>query len=153
AIRRPPRHRGLSPTTIPRVVSHRIVRIRNDPRRGLDLPLRGRSETTTRFRWYIFTMPPHLRRVRMYRLLGAVALVGLCVTFAYGDDKKPLIGHMVYFKLKDNTPENRKKLVDACDKYLANHDGMVFYSAGVISDDFKRDVNDRDWDVALHLVF
>ncbi|MCI0701537.1 MAG: Dabb family protein [Planctomycetia bacterium] len=64
-----------------------------------------------------------------------------------------MIGHMVYFKLKDNTPENRKKLVDACEKYLANHDGVIFFSAGVISDDFKRDVNDRDWDVALHLVF
>lgn len=66
---------------------------------------------------------------------------------------KPMIGHMVYFKLKDNTPENRKKLVAACEKYLANHEGVVFFSAGVISDDFKRDVNDRDWDVALHLVF
>ena len=65
----------------------------------------------------------------------------------------PLIGHMVYFKLKDGTAENRQKLVDACDKYLADHDGVVFFSAGVIGDSFKRDVNDRDWDVALHLVF
>ena len=60
---------------------------------------------------------------------------------------------MVHFKLKDNTAENRKKLVDACEKYLADHDGVVFFSAGVISDNFKHDVNDRDWDVALHLVF
>jgi hypothetical protein len=30
---------------------------------------------------------------------------------------------------------------------------VIFFSAGVISDHFKRDVNDRDWDVALHLVF
>ena len=29
----------------------------------------------------------------------------------------------------------------------------MFFSAGVIAEDFKRDVNDRDWDVALHLVF
>ena len=65
----------------------------------------------------------------------------------------PLVGHMVYFKLKDGTAENRKKLVEACKKYLADHDGVVFFSAGVIGDDFKRDVNDRDWDVALHLVF
>ena len=50
---------------------------------------------------------------------------------------------MVYFKLKDNTAENRKKLVAACEKYLADHDGVVFFSAGVIGDDFKRDVNDR----------
>lgn len=65
----------------------------------------------------------------------------------------PLIGHMVYFKLKDGTPAAREKLVEACKKYLADHDGVVFFSAGVIGDDFKRDVNDRDWDVALHLVF
>jgi hypothetical protein len=65
----------------------------------------------------------------------------------------PLIGHMVYFKLKDGTAANRQKLVDACKKYLADHDGVIFFSAGVLSDDFKRDVNDRDWDVALHLVF
>ncbi len=81
--------------------------------------------------------------------------VVLCASFAPVEDKKPapMIGHMVYFKLKDSTAENRQKLVDACDKYLADHDGVVFYSAGVIGDDFKRDVNDRDWDVALHLVF
>jgi hypothetical protein len=89
----------------------------------------------------------------MFRLFSVVALVALCGTFASADDKKPLIGHMVYFKLKDNSPESRKKLVDACEKYLAGHDGVVFFSAGVISDEFKRDVNDRDWDVALHLVF
>ena len=65
----------------------------------------------------------------------------------------PLIGHMVYFTLKERTPANREKLVAACKKYLAEHDGVVFFSAGVIADDFKRDVNDRDWDVALHIVF
>jgi hypothetical protein len=60
---------------------------------------------------------------------------------------------MVYFKLKDGTAADREKLVEACKKYLSDHDGVVFFSAGVIADDFKRDVNDRDWDVALHLVF
>src|SRR5688572_22318817 len=64
-----------------------------------------------------------------------------------------MIGHMVYFKLKDATADNKKKLVDACKKYLAEHEGVVFFSAGVLADDLKRDVNDRDWDVALHLVF
>ncbi len=63
------------------------------------------------------------------------------------------IGHMVYFSLKDNSVEARQKLVAACKKYLTEHDGTVYFSAGVIADDFKRDVNDRDFDVALHLVF
>ena len=60
---------------------------------------------------------------------------------------------MVYFKLKDGTPAAREKLVEACKKYLGGHDGVVFFSAGVVGDDFKREVNDRDWDVGLHLVF
>ncbi|MDB5312694.1 MAG: stress responsive protein [Gemmataceae bacterium] len=65
----------------------------------------------------------------------------------------PLIGHMVYFKLKDSSPEGRQKLIDACDKYLSEHEGTVLYSAGSVAEEFKREVNDRDWDVALHLVF
>lgn len=91
----------------------------------------------------------------MLRLLTAAALVCVCACVASAEDKKPtpMIGHMVYFKLKDNTPESRKKLVDACEKYLADHDGVVFFSAGVRAEDFKRDVNDLDRDVALHLVF
>ena len=66
---------------------------------------------------------------------------------------EPMIGHMVYFKLKDGSPTARQKLVDACNKYLSNHEGTIFYSAGPIAEDFKRDVNDTDWDVALHVVF
>ena len=60
---------------------------------------------------------------------------------------------MVYFKLKDATPEARTKLVDSCKKYLADQDGLLLFSAGVLADDFKREVNDREFDVALHLVF
>lgn len=63
------------------------------------------------------------------------------------------IAHMVYFTLKDNSPEARKKLVDACKKYLHGHEGTVYFSAGIIADDLKGEVNVRDWDVGLHLVF
>jgi hypothetical protein len=101
----------------------------------------------------------------MLRLALAAVCGLLAAPAVYAQDKKeakatgtktaagPLIGHMVYFKLKDATEENKKKLVEACKKYLADHDGVVFFSAGVVSDAFKRDVNDREWDVALHLVF
>jgi hypothetical protein len=90
----------------------------------------------------------------MLRLFAAIAIVACCTALASAEDKKPpMIGHMVYFKLKDNTPENRKKLVAACEKYLSDHPGTVFFSAGEIGEEFKREVNDRDWDVALHLVF
>ena len=75
------------------------------------------------------------------------------------EDKAPAaktamqIGHMVYFKLKDATPEAKLKLVAACDQYLEPRAGVLYYSAGVRGEDFKRDVNDLDFDVALHLVF
>jgi hypothetical protein len=94
----------------------------------------------------------------MVRPLVAAALVAAVVASAGAQDppakgKGPLIGHMVYFKLKDGSAAGRQKMVDACDKYLSKHDGVVFYSAGPIAADFKRDVNVTDWDVALHLVF
>ena len=47
----------------------------------------------------------------------------------------------------------KDKLVAACKKYLNKHDGTVYFSAGVLADEFKRPVNDREWDVALHVVF
>jgi hypothetical protein len=64
-----------------------------------------------------------------------------------------LLSHDVFFALKDNSPGEKKKLVEACKKYLANHPGTVFFSAGVLAEDLSREVNDRDFDVALHVVF
>ncbi|MBI3406731.1 MAG: Dabb family protein [Planctomycetes bacterium] len=64
-----------------------------------------------------------------------------------------MIGHMVYFTLKDNSDAAKKKLVDACKKHLSKHDGEVFFGAGTLATELKREVNDRDWDVALQIVF
>lgn len=64
---------------------------------------------------------------------------------------KPL-AHMVYFTLAEPTAENRAKLVAGCKKHLDKHDGVAYFSVGTLSD-YKREVNDRDYDVALHLVF
>jgi hypothetical protein len=69
------------------------------------------------------------------------------------DASGTLVVHDVYFQLKDNSPAARKKLVDACKKYLKKHDGVVYFAAGTVHDDLKREVNDRDWDVGLHVVF
>ena len=65
----------------------------------------------------------------------------------------PQVAHMVFFTLKKDTPENRQALIRACHKYLTGHKGTVYYSAGAIAGDFRRDVNDRAFHVALHLVF
>ena len=64
-----------------------------------------------------------------------------------------LMAHMVYFKLNESTSSNKEALVAACHKYLTGHDGTVFYAAGTRAEDADRDVNDKDFDVALQLVF
>jgi hypothetical protein len=64
-----------------------------------------------------------------------------------------MLAHNVYFSLKDNSPAAKKKLVDACKKYLSKHPGTVFFAAGVLAEVLKREVNDRDFDVGLHIVF
>lgn len=69
------------------------------------------------------------------------------------DKKGPKLVHNVFFALKERTPAGRQKLVDACKKYLEKHDGVVYFAAGVLAEDLKREVNDLDWDVGLHLVF
>ena len=66
---------------------------------------------------------------------------------------EPRLAHNVFFKLKDAAPEKVQELVEACKKYLNVQPGIVFFSAGPICRELARDVNDRDWDVGLHLVF
>src|SRR5947208_2745581 len=61
------------------------------------------------------------------------------------------MGHMVFFKLKEGAKPD--DLVAACNKYLSGHPGVLHFSAGVLAQDLTREANDRDWDVALHLVF
>ncbi|MCA9223731.1 MAG: Dabb family protein [Planctomycetales bacterium] len=60
---------------------------------------------------------------------------------------------MVFFQLNDDSDAAKQKLVAACDKYLSEHEGTVYYSAGVLAEDLDREVNVRDFHVALHLVF
>jgi hypothetical protein len=77
----------------------------------------------------------------------------LAVAAAPVQAAEPQLAHMVFFTLADDTSENRAALVAACNKYLANHVGTVYFSAGTINEQLDREVNDRDFDVALHLVF
>ncbi|MFO1023400.1 MAG: Dabb family protein [Planctomycetales bacterium] len=65
---------------------------------------------------------------------------------------KPL-AHIVYFELNDSTPENREKLVKACKKYLTKHEGELYFGVGTVAGDLSREVNQKDWDVGLHIVF
>ena len=65
----------------------------------------------------------------------------------------PQLAHMVYFKLKDTSGAARAKMVAACKLYLTGHEGTVSFATGMLAGDFKREVNDRDFDVSLHIVF
>jgi hypothetical protein len=98
-----------------------------------------------------------MRTVLAGAVVLAIILGGTCyVAQAERAEKAAVdtkIGHMVYFSLKDNSPEAKRKLVEACRKYLAKHDGVIFFAAGTLAEEFNRPVNDRDFDVALHLVF
>jgi hypothetical protein len=99
-----------------------------------------------------------MRSLRTSALLVAVGLAaGVVMTHTLRTEAapaaEPMIGHMVFFTLSDNSPAKVQALVAACDKLLSKHQGEVYYSAGPRAKEFNRDVNDQDWDVALHLVF
>jgi hypothetical protein len=64
-----------------------------------------------------------------------------------------MLAHNVYFSLKDNSNPAQEKLLAACKKYLKGHPGTMFFSCGSLAQELKREVNDRDFDVALHVVF
>ena len=64
-----------------------------------------------------------------------------------------MLGHMVYFTLKDNSPAEVSRLLAAAKKYLGGHPGVVHFSVGTVAPDMAREVNQRDFDVALHLIF
>ena len=66
---------------------------------------------------------------------------------------QPLLAHMVYFTLHDNSPSAIQALVDACHKYLSGHPGTAFFAAGTVNKELNRPVNIVDFDVALQVVF
>ena len=101
------------------------------------------------------------------RMVWPLAVIAACLVFGYvfysshvernvmaaEGNEAMLVAHNVFFSLKDSNEKNRQLLVDACHKYLSAHEGTVYYAAGVVASDYDRPVNDRDWDVGLHLVF
>ena len=64
-----------------------------------------------------------------------------------------LLCHDVYFTLKDRSAAAADALVAACKTYLTVQPGIVFFCCGKLEPALTREVNDRDFDVALHVVF
>jgi hypothetical protein len=84
-------------------------------------------------------------------MLAVVAVVA--VFGSVRAEAQPMLSHDVYFSLKDNSPQAKQKLIAACKKYLTDHPGTIRFAVGPLAEEMKRDVNDRDFDVALHVLF
>ena len=83
-------------------------------------------------------------------ILAAAVLLAIPTVVSAAD---PQLAHMVFFTLASDTPENQEKLIATCEKYLAKHEGEVYFSVGARATDLKREVNDQGFSVALHIVF
>ena len=99
-----------------------------------------------------------MRRTLLFASVAVIALAGHAllqsVSPSHAQQKETnMLSHDVYFSLKDNSPEAKKKLVAACKKHLSGHPGEVFFAAGTLAESLKREVNDVHFDVALHIVF
>ena len=64
-----------------------------------------------------------------------------------------MLAHCVYFSLQDNSQEAIARLIEACKRHLREHTGVVHFSVGTLNRELDRPVNERDFDVALHLFF
>jgi hypothetical protein len=64
-----------------------------------------------------------------------------------------MLAHNVYFTLNDNSAAAIESLIAACKKFLRGHSGTVFFAVGTLIPELDRPINDRDFDVALQVVF
>jgi hypothetical protein len=75
------------------------------------------------------------------------------VNVSTGSDAGARLAHMVFFELKEDSTEARSRQVSACQKYLSDHEGTLHFSVGTIASECQRDVNVRNFQVALHIIF
>ena len=93
-----------------------------------------------------------MKTITMF-LLTLVVLGSISGACAAESATSRMLSHDVYFTLHDTSPAAKERLVAACKKYLADHPGVIWFDAGVRVPELQRDVNDQDFDVALHIVF
>jgi len=87
--------------------------------------------------------------------VASLLLLGACAAapaFA-ADEEGPALAHMVFFTLKDHSPEAVDAFVADCEKYLTEHEGTVYFSVGKRAEDVEEPPSVKDFDVALHVVF
>jgi hypothetical protein len=64
-----------------------------------------------------------------------------------------MLAHIVFFTLKDTSEEAIARLVDSGKEFLSGHPGTVFFAMGTLNPELDRPVNDREFQVALHVIF
>jgi hypothetical protein len=64
-----------------------------------------------------------------------------------------MLAHSVFFSLNDRSEAAIQKMLGDCRKYLTSHPGILFFACGTPNQELTRPVNDRDFEVALHIVF
>jgi hypothetical protein len=70
------------------------------------------------------------------------------------DHHKQHFAHSTYFVLADpHDPATRKKFTDACVRYLSGYVGQLSFGVGNRARDQNRDVNDKNFDVSMDMVF
>lgn len=89
----------------------------------------------------------------MKRMLAVASLLLALPLTSWAQQSPSALAHDVYFSLNDASPSARAELLAACRKYLTGHEGTLSFSVGVVAADLDRPVNDRDFDVALHITF
>jgi quinol monooxygenase YgiN len=62
------------------------------------------------------------------------------------------LAHIVFFSLRDSSDESRQRFAELCKTHLPGHDGEIYFAVGTLAE-LAREVNDREFDVALHIVF
>ena len=69
------------------------------------------------------------------------------------EETELVLVHIVFFTLKDTSETACQTLVKSGKQYLSGHPGEVFFAIGTLNPELNRPVNDRDFQVALHVVF
>lgn len=64
-----------------------------------------------------------------------------------------MLSHNVFFTLRDSSQAAVEALLSSCNSNLRDHEGVVFFGAGVLEPGLERPVNDQGFHVALHVVF
>ncbi len=64
-----------------------------------------------------------------------------------------VLAHNVFFDLKDGSDEAAAALLAGCERLLKPHEGVVFFACGRRVAAHRREVNDLEFAVGLHIVF